>query len=69
MHRSNVFLRRNEAAPALARTRTPSRDTRFITVRSYLHALGKEHGLLLNFAKTTLEVKRVATARFEFKAV
>ena len=44
-------------------------DIHFVTVRSYLHALGKEHGLLLNFAKTTLEMKRVAAARFELKAV
>ena len=44
-------------------------DIHFVTVRSYLHALGKEHGLLLNFAKTTLEVKRVAAARFKLKAV
>ena len=43
-------------------------DIHFVTVRSYLHALGKEHGLLLNFAKTTLEVKRVAVARFALKA-
>ena len=41
----------------------------FVTLRSYLQALGKEHGLLLNFANTTLEVKRVAAARFELKAV
>ena len=44
-------------------------DIHFVTLRSYLHALGKEHGLLLNFAKTTLEVKRVAAARFELEAV
>ncbi len=34
-------------------------NVHFAVVKSYLHALGKEHGLLLNFAKTTLEVKRV----------
>ncbi len=34
-------------------------DIHFAIVRSYLKAAGKEHGLLLNFAKTTLEVKRV----------
>jgi GxxExxY protein len=44
-------------------------DIHFVTVRSYLHALGKEHGLLLNFAKPTLEVKRIAAIRFELKAV
>ena len=30
----------------------------FAIVKSYLRALGKEHGLLLNFNKTSLEVKR-----------
>jgi len=34
-------------------------NVHFAVVKSYLHALGKEHGLLLNFAKTTLEVRRV----------
>ncbi len=33
-------------------------EIHFIVVRSYLKALGKEHGLLLNFAKPTLEIKR-----------
>jgi GxxExxY protein len=31
----------------------------FAIVRSYLRAAGRDHGLLLNFAKSTLEVKRV----------
>jgi GxxExxY protein len=31
----------------------------FAVVRSYLNALGLDHGLILNFAKTTLEIKRV----------
>ncbi len=31
----------------------------FAIVRSYLRAARREHGLLLNFAKSTLEVKRV----------
>jgi len=34
-------------------------DAHFITVRSYLRAVGQQHGLLLNFAKPTLEIKRV----------
>jgi GxxExxY protein len=34
-------------------------DIHFAVARSYLKALGKKHGLLLNFAKVTLEVKRV----------
>ena len=44
-------------------------DIHFVTLRSYLHALGKDHALLLNFAKATLEVKRVGATRFELKAV
>jgi GxxExxY protein len=31
----------------------------FAIVRSYLKAVGRQHGLLLNFAKITLEAKRV----------
>jgi GxxExxY protein len=34
-------------------------DAHFCTVRSYLKALGRHHGLLLNFSKATLEIKRV----------
>jgi GxxExxY protein len=34
-------------------------DIHFAIVRSQLKAVGREHGLLLNFAKTTLEPKRV----------
>jgi GxxExxY protein len=34
-------------------------DTHFAVVRSQLRAVDRQHGLLLNFAKTTLEPKRV----------
>ena len=34
-------------------------DIHFAIVRSYLRALGKEHGLLINFSQKVLEVKRV----------
>ena len=39
-------------------------DVHFVVVRSYLCALKREHGLLLNFAKPTLIVKRVSGKRF-----
>jgi GxxExxY protein len=34
-------------------------DVHFAIVRSQLHAVKRKHGLLLNFAKVKLEVKRV----------
>jgi GxxExxY protein len=34
-------------------------DIHFAIVKSYLKAVEKEHGLILNFAKPTLEIKRV----------
>jgi GxxExxY protein len=34
-------------------------DIHFAIVKSYLKATGKNHGLLINFAKTKLETKRV----------
>jgi len=40
-------------------------DTHFVFVRSYLRAAGRDHGLILNFAKPTLEIKRVRSRTFE----
>jgi len=34
-------------------------NVHFAVVKSYLRAIGKERGMLLNFAKPTLDVKRV----------
>ena len=34
-------------------------DVHFAVVKSYLKAVQREHGLLLNFSKPTLEIKRV----------
>lgn len=34
-------------------------DTHFAVVRSYLRAVDRQHGLILNFAKPTLETRRV----------
>ena len=33
--------------------------THFAIVRSYLHAVGRNHGLILNFTKPKLDIKRV----------
>ncbi len=38
-------------------------DQHFAVVRSYLRAAGREHGLILNFSKPKLEVKRVMISR------
>ena len=40
-------------------------DTHFVFVRSYLRAAGRDHGLILNFAKSTLEIKRVRKRTLE----
>jgi PD-(D/E)XK nuclease superfamily len=34
-------------------------DVHFAVIRSQLKAVDRQHGLLLNFAKTTLDPKRV----------
>ena len=34
-------------------------DVHFAIVKSYLKAMGKEHGLIINFSKPVLEIKRV----------
>ena len=34
-------------------------DVHFAVARSYLRAVRREHGLILNFAKPTLEIKSV----------
>ena len=34
-------------------------DVHFAIVKSYLKALGKQHGLIINFSKPVLEIKRV----------
>jgi len=38
-------------------------NVHFVVVRSYLRAIGRGHGLLLNFSKPTLEMKRVSGRR------
>ncbi|HEX7499034.1 MAG TPA: GxxExxY protein, partial [Polyangia bacterium] len=38
-------------------------DVHFAVVRSYLRTIGREHGLILDFAKPTLEIKRVIASQ------
>lgn len=38
-------------------------NAHFVVLRSYLRAARRKHGLLLNFAKPTLGIKRVSTQR------
>jgi len=57
IHRLDLFVE-NEIVVEL-KTITDYEDIHFATVRSYLRAVKRKHGLLLNFAKTKLDVKRV----------
>lgn len=41
------------------------RNEHFAVVRSYLKALNKKHGMIINFAKPRLEVKRVINPHFD----
>jgi len=36
-------------------------DVHFVVVRSYMCAVNRNHGLIINFAKPTIEAKRVKT--------
>ena len=39
-------------------------DVHFAVVRSYLRAAGRQHGLIIDFAKPTLEAKRVLASEW-----
>ena len=41
-------------------------DVHFTVVKSYLSAVGKRHGLILNFSKPALEIRRVITETSSF---
>jgi GxxExxY protein len=56
-HRLNLFV--EETIVVELKAIKKLEDIHFAIVRSNLKAVGRKHGLLLNFAKTTLEVKRV----------
>ena len=57
LHRLDMFVA--ELIVVELKTSKSLADIDFIVVRSYLRAVNREHGLLLNFATPTLEVKRV----------
>jgi GxxExxY protein len=56
-HRLDLFV--EETIVVELKTVKEFEDIHFAVVRSYLKAVGRKHGLLLNFAKGSLEVKRV----------
>ena len=39
-------------------------NVHFVVVRSYLHAVNQNHGLILNFSRPELEIRRVARRSF-----
>lgn len=61
MHRLDLFVF-DQIVVELKATKN-LKDIHFATVRSYLRAMDRDHGLLLNFAKTTLEIRRVTGKR------
>lgn len=61
LHRLDLFVFNKIVVELKAITRF--QDDHYVVVRSYLRAVNREHGLLLNFAKPTLEIKRVSTKR------
>lgn len=60
-HRLDLFVA-NEIVTELKAVKEIA-DHHFAVVRSYLRASGRNHGLIVNFAKATLEVKRVMVLR------
>ena len=56
-HRLDLFVERQIVVDL--KTVTDFAPIHFSVVRSQLHAVQRKHGLLLNFAKIKLEVKRV----------
>ena len=61
LHRLDLFVA-NEIVVELKAIRQIVNE-HFAVVRSYLRAVRREHGLLLNFAKPTLTVKRVMASK------
>ena len=57
LHRLDLFVQEQIVVELKAQSIVS--NIHFVIVRSYLRAVQREHGLLLNFAKPTLEAKRV----------
>lgn len=57
MHRLDLFVS-DEIVVELKAVKDIT-DLHFAIVRSYLRAVNRKHGLILNFSKQTLDVKRV----------
>lgn len=57
MHRLDLFVA--DLIVVELKTSKHLADIDFVIVRSYLRAVGRDHGLLLNFATPTLVAKRV----------
>lgn len=57
LHRLDLFVNKHIVVELKAQSML--NNIHFVVVRSYLRAVQREHGLLLNFAKPTLEAKRV----------
>jgi GxxExxY protein len=58
-HRLDFFIE-NEIVVEL-KTVNSLESIHFAVVKSYIRAVNKRHGLLLNFAKPTLEIRRVVS--------
>jgi GxxExxY protein len=56
-HKLDIFV--NGLIVVELKTVKDFEDIHFAVVRSYLRAVGAEHGLLLNFAKPRLDIRRV----------
>ena len=61
-HQSNLLFVQRTIAVELEGDQEPG-ECSFAIVKSYLKAIGKKHGLLLNFVKPILEVKGVLCQR------
>lgn len=61
LHRLDLFVFGEIVVELKAVSRLQS--AHFVVVRSYLRAADRVHGLLLNFAMPTLDIRRVSTRR------